>query len=201
MEKIVDIRVVKKTLRDKYRNIRDNMDKQRKNIYDKMIFEKIISLDDYKNAKTILCFVSTDIEVDTIMLLKYSLLKGKNVAIPKCEDKNGNMNFYLIGSLDDLEISTFSLLEPNTTKCKCVDDSVINSKNSVCITPGFAYDRFGFRIGFGKGYYDRFLSGFAGKKIAVCYNECIANALPHGRFDIASDLIITPKYVITSKKN
>ncbi|MEG2814132.1 MAG: 5-formyltetrahydrofolate cyclo-ligase [Oscillospiraceae bacterium] len=200
MEKIVDIRVVKKNLRDKYRKIRENMDKQQKKLYDQMIFEKIILLDVFKNAKIVFCFVSTDIEVETITLIKYAMLKGKKVAVPKCEDKNGNMNFYLINSFDDLEKSTFALLEPDTKICQRASAEDVNNKNSICVTPGFAYDRYGFRIGFGKGYYDRFLSHFAGKKIAVCYNECISTRLPHGKFDVASDLIVTPKYVITSKK-
>jgi len=63
--------------------------------------------------------------------------------------------------------------------------------NSVCIVPGLSFDYDGFRLGYGKGYYDRFLSGFDGDSIGLCYGECVCKRLPHGRYDRAVDVLVT----------
>lgn len=192
---MADIRIVKKELRAKYRKLREDLSVEQKQRYDEQIYQRFISTDFYKNAKTILCFVSTNLEVDTIQLINRAIADQKTVAVPKCLNLLGNMEFYMIHSLDDLEKSTFSLLEPNIKKSKKLD----NFSDSICVLPGFAFDREGYRIGFGKGYYDRFLNKYNGKKVAICYNNCIANQLPRGRYDVAADYIVTPKYIITTK--
>jgi 5-formyltetrahydrofolate cyclo-ligase len=192
---MADIRIVKRELRAKYRKIREDLPLAEKQRYDKQIFERFIACDFYKNAKTILCFVSTPLEVDTIRLINRALADKKTVAVPKCLNLEGKMDFYIIHSLNDLEKSTFSLLEPDIKKSK----KLKNFKNSICVLPGFAFDKDGYRIGFGKGYYDRFLNKYDGKKIAVCYNNCITNQLPRGRYDVAADYIVTPKYILTTK--
>lgn len=187
-----DIRPIKKALREKYRGIRSELSATEKEKNDAEIFNRLISFDKYIQSSTLLCFVSTDIEVDTKRLIQHALDNQKTVALPRCLDKNGNMDFFVIKSFDDLEQAFFGLLEPKKSCERLVDYS-----NSACILPGFAFDRQGFRIGYGKGYYDRFLKSYIGVKIGVCYNCCMANELPHGRFDIAADYIVTGKYILT----
>lgn len=191
-----DIRVVKQNLRKKYRDIRKNMKPEIKGNYDKLILDKMINFNKYQKAKTLLCFVSTDIEVDTRKLINHALDNGKKVAVPKCLDKNGNMEFFLINSLDELKEDSFGLLEPDENTAVMLE----NYMDSICILPGFAFDNQGYRIGFGKGFYDRFLQKYTGIKVGVCYNNCLANTLPHGRFDISADYLVTQKYVLTIKK-
>ncbi|MEG0570568.1 MAG: 5-formyltetrahydrofolate cyclo-ligase [Oscillospiraceae bacterium] len=199
MERIIksDIREVKKALREKYKGIRANMKSSAKLVSDNEIYLKFINCDSYKNAKTIFTFVSTNIEVDTIKIIKQALLDKKVVAVPKCLDKNGKMAFYQITSFDDLSQQTYGLLEPNINTCKKISEYY----DAVCIVPGFSFDPMGYRIGFGKGFYDRFLSEFVGIKIGICYNNCIDSKLPHGRYDIAVNYIITEKYTITVRGN
>ncbi|WMJ23435.1 5-formyltetrahydrofolate cyclo-ligase [Paludicola sp. MB14-C6] len=192
---MADIRLIKNELRSKYRKLREDMSAEQKQCYDQQIFNRLINTDHYKDAKTIITFVSTNLEVDTIQLINKAIEDHKRVAVPKCTNLIGNMEFYIINSLDDLEKSTFSLMEPNIKK----SEKLMDYKDSICILPGFAFDREGYRIGFGKGYYDRFLNNYDGKKIAVCYNNCIANKLPRGRFDVAANFIVTPKYILTTK--
>lgn len=197
MGRINDIREFKKELRQKYRKIRQDMSKSEKSYYDSQILERILSSPIYKNAKTLLCFVSSDIEVDTKRLIERALCDGKTVAVPYCLDFFGSMDFYVIKSLLDLKAQSYGILEPDIEKAPKLTDY----KDSICILPGFAFDREGFRIGFGKGYYDRFLKRYTGIKVGVCYNSCIANNLPHGKYDLPADYIITQKYTITTKKN
>lgn len=196
MRKITDIRPIKRELRTKYRKIRENMDPKQKTEWDEMILKKITSTHFYKAAKTLLCFVSKPVEVDTFGLLQHAFDAGKTVAVPKCLDREGHMAFYIIKSFADLKADTFGLMEPDLSVCEPVTDFT----DAVCILPAFAFDTEGYRIGFGKGYYDRFLQRFQGVKAGICYPSCMTNRLPHGRFDVPADYVVTPKYILTIKK-
>jgi len=196
MRKIVDIRPLKKELRAKYRKIRENMDPTQKSEADAAILERITSAAFYREAETLLCFVSTPIEVDTTGLIRHAFSQGKTVAVPKCLDRSGHMAFFKIKSLEELKEDTFGLLEPDPA----IHPKVENFTGALCILPAFAFDTEGYRIGFGKGYYDRFLQRFDGVKAGICYPSCIANKLPHGRYDVAADYVVTPKYILSIRK-
>lgn len=88
-------------------------------------------------------------------------------------------------------------MEPNTDKCEILSDF----SDSVCLVPGLAFDREGYRIGFGKGYYDRFLLNFSGLTVGMCYNKCIEDNLPRGYYDCPVDILITEKYKIDTRPN
>lgn len=186
-----DIRDYKNKLRNKYKSIRKSMSAEYKRKLDTAIFNRLISLKAYKQSDTVLTFVSTDIEVNTHNIINYSLEQGKKVAVPKCINGTRNMVFYLIESFDDLEVATFSVLEPKTDKCKVLD----NFDNSICIVPGLAFDLNGYRLGYGKGYYDRFLGKYNGINIGICYCSCTLNKLIRGKFDRNVDILITDKYI------
>lgn len=190
---VVDIRLVKKELRQKYRNIRETMPIEDKSIFDSKIFTRLCSFEQYLKAKAILIFVSTKIEVDTRNMIEQAFKDKKTVAVPKCLDKNGAMAFFVIKSMDELKKASFDLMEPDIS----VSPRLTDFSNSICILPGFAFDSSGYRIGFGKGYYDRFLQKYSGIKIGICYNSCITEGLPHGRFDVSADYVVTPKYILT----
>lgn len=186
-----DIRNVKKDLRNKFKRIRMEMTPEIKNEKDEIILNRILELPEYKQAQTLICFVSTDIEVETKKLLKTALQQGKKVAVPKCIDsKNSIMKVYLINSFSDLEVATYSVLEPILSKCIELTDF----SNSFCVVPGLAFDVKGYRLGYGKGYYDRFLSNYPCKTIGICYNSCMKTRLPHGKYDRIVDILITEKF-------
>ncbi len=194
---MVDIRPIKKELRAKHKDIRKNMTPSHKDRCDLLIFDKVANHEIYRNADLLLCFVSTQIEVDTMRLIKYALRQGKAVAVPRCHDNEIAMTFYKITSLDDLEPGAFSVLEPKVCECDVLDISLY--KTPLCIVPGLAFDDKGFRLGYGKGYYDRFLSGFNGITAGICYSECTEPELVHGRYDRAVDYLFTDKNVLQIK--
>ena len=187
----VDIREVKKKLRLEFKTLRRNMSFEEKNKKDMAILDRVRKLPEYQSAKTLLTYVSTDIEVDTKALIERALLDGKMVAVPRCTPGKIHMKFYVIRSLDDLEPGAFGVLEPSLEKCR----ELKNFNGSACILPGLGFDIQGYRLGYGKGYYDRFLSKYDGKNIGVCYNICLKSLLPHGRYDKMVDILVTDKFV------
>ena len=190
-----DIREYKKELRGRYKQLRREMDPVKKSRCDEIIFDKIVSSRYYRDCDMILTYVSTDIEVDTLALIDRALSDGKTVAVPRCSmTEKGIMNFYEIRSTDDLERGAFSLLEPDTRRCRRVSDF----RHSLCIIPGLAFDMKGYRLGYGGGYYDRFLSAHPGiHKMGICYCCCTVREFIKGYYDSPVDTLVTEKYLKT----
>ena len=184
---LTDIRPLKKELRDKYRRLRQEMSPEIKNKKDEAIARQVRRLWQYKKHNTLLLYVSTPIEVDTRRLIEQALKDGKKVAVPRCVPGTREMEFYRISSLDQLQVGSFGVLEP----CPDGQQPIGRVPRALCVVPAFCYDKFGFRLGYGKGYYDRFLSGYEGRLIGICYQDCITGRLPHGRYDRAVELVVT----------
>ena len=193
MEKVLDIRPIKKEMRAQARNMRRSLSPEVKNALDRKIKNKLLNLFAVREATTVLCYVSTEIEVDTRDFISTLLEQGKRVAVPRCEGDDGEMNFYYINSLSELSSGSFGVDEPNPSQSVMFADAV----DSVCIVPAFMFDTKGFRIGYGKGYYDRFLSRFEGSAIGVCYSDNLQQELHHGKYDRAVSLVVTDKEILT----
>jgi 5-formyltetrahydrofolate cyclo-ligase len=187
---VKNIREVKKNLRARYRKFREHMDPEQKLAKDCSIQSRLLALAEYSRADTLFTYVSKPIEVDTISLIKAAFANHKRVAVPRCVPETRGMEFYYIQSLDDLEKGTFGVLEPVPSKCQLVTDY----SKGLCIVPGLCFDAQGYRLGYGKGYYDRFLADFKGDTVGICYAGCVQWNLPHGYYDKPVDLLITEKY-------
>lgn len=160
--------------------------------YSKRICENLEKLATYRYADGYLMYYPLKNEVDVLEAIERILKKGKPLYFPRCEKgSNGIMDFYAVTSLEDLESGSFGVMEPKPG-CQQVRSF---SQNTVCIVPAIAFDKDGHRIGYGKGYYDRFLRRFGGTKIGVCFSELVYDRLPRGRYDSPVDIIITQKGV------
>ena len=188
----VDIRQIKTQKREESKSYRLGLLPEQKQAMDTAIRNRLMSLRPVIGAKTVLCYMSTDIEVDTRQFILQLLSLQKRVALPRCVEHTRWMNFYLIRDFSQTERHTFGVFEPIPAVCPRLTDF----SDSVCIVPGLGFDRQGYRLGYGKGYYDRFLSSFRGRKIGICYEACLSEVLPHGYFDVAVDWIVTEKRVI-----
>ena len=172
----------KENLRKKYLYIRRNILPEDKEKYNKEIFEKIINLQEYIENKLILTYVSLKDEVDTLKLIEYSLSIGKKVAVPKCIGKE--MRFKYLTSISELKEGYFGILEP-------INNNIVDEfSESICIVPGICFDRDSNRIGYGGGYYDRFLSTYEGIKIGITYKECMCEKIDSDKHDIKVDKVI-----------
>ena len=189
---VTDIRQVKRGLRKKFREIRLAMDPQEKAAWDRRITANLLRSPRYRKAKRVLLFVSKPIEIDTHSLIRTALQQGKQVLLPRCLNEQGHMEFFAIQSWEDLVPGLYGLLEPEPERCPCIQTF---RPPDFCLVPGFSFDAKGYRLGFGKGYYDRFLSRFSGVTAGACYHCCTTQSLPHGRYDRPVDYLFTERYV------
>jgi 5-formyltetrahydrofolate cyclo-ligase len=156
---------------------------------DRKILEHLLSLKEFGDADLVLTYVSTEAEIDTRKLIEKCFEAGKRVAVPLTGVHS--IEFYEINDFADLSQGKFGILEPLKT-CKTAN---INNTNTFCVVPALACDRSGFRLGYGKGYYDRFLAEFRGSGLttaALCY-ECNIMQLPTEPHDAAVNMIITER--------
>lgn len=185
-----NIKEIKIGLRKKYRAYRESLSQGKKNVFDTSIKHNLLRLNEYGENDILFLYVSKKIEVDTYGIMEQCWADGKTVAVPRCEEDR-SMDFYIIHSKEDLEPGTFGVLEPIVDRCEKVTDY----SHGLCVVPGLCFDAKGFRLGYGKGYYDRFLSGFQGATAGICYAECVQWNLPHGYFDRPVDVLVTENYI------
>lgn len=153
------------------------------------IYNNLICSEYYKNASLLLTYVSTAQEIDTLALICRALSDGKRVACPVCTDVRGVMDFHLISSKDELTVGKFGILEP-AAKCERLKDLT----GALCVVPGLAFDRAGYRIGYGGGYYDRFLPVLysqGGISIGLCAEQNLLDTLPAEKLDRQVTMVIT----------
>ena len=176
----------KKQLRAHYKQLRRSIMPQDKLQFDADICRSFLESSFYKNCSQLLIYVSFDIEVGTLDMIKQAVCE-KQVFCPRCVAGTNIMEFYMIESFSQLKVGSYGILEPFTD----TDPQTEFSSDSVCVVPALSYDKKGHRLGFGKGYYDRFLSDFKGTKVGICYDSFCCDELPYDSFDICVDHLIT----------
>lgn len=175
----------KASLRIEYKAKRRLIEEKSKK--DFKIAEFLLNSEIFGNAELVLCYASLKDEVETDYIIEQTLKIGKIVAVPKCTDNNGNMEFYRINSIDDTKIGLFGVREPDTNICKLVE----SFDKSILIVPGLAFDKKGYRLGYGKGYYDRFLEKYTSNSIGLCYNALVVDKIPNDDYDRKVNFLIT----------
>ncbi len=186
---INDIRPQKNALRAQALEWRKGLSRSNKQRMDFKIQSKVMNLWKFREVKTVLLYCAKPLEIDTSMLIERAWALGKTVAVPRCVPGSSEMDFYIIGSLGDLAPGAFGVMEPVPERCKLLRDFTA----SVCIVPALVFDSTGYRLGYGKGFYDRFLSGYRGTCIGLAYEQWVTKNLPHGKFDKKVDIIVTEK--------
>ena len=143
-------------------------------------------------AKTVLSFFPVRGEPNILPLAKSLLEKGITVAFPISHKEDVRLEFRAISSLDDLKIGTYKICEPiESTQTISVFDS-----DTVCLVPALSFDGRGMRLGYGMGYYDRFLQGFDGISIGIGFSDLLVEELPTADTDIPVSKIITEGGVV-----
>lgn len=153
------------------------------------IAEKLYSLPCFAKADTIMVYLSAFKEPDTTALIEYIFSHNKKCVVPVSHTDTFTITPSYITSISDLQKGAYGILEPYSV-------DIADIKNiDIALIPGLAFDSSGNRTGFGKGYYDRFLSEFRGIKIGICYDFQIQQCIPTDAHDIKMNFIVTEKRI------
>lgn len=188
------ITLEKQRLREERLAAREALSEQERSVLDDRITQKLLATSEYVEATTVLTYVSVLSEVSTGMFVECALRDGKTVAVPRCLPGHC-LEFVAIASLDQLVPAPFNLLEPSKDLSALTEGHM---DDSICIVPALLVDTKGYRLGYGAGFYDRFLSTYSGKKICLAYQQNLSKTeLPHTAFDVPIDMVITESGVLT----
>lgn len=147
-----------------------------------LLCRKVLETEAYRNANTIYGYLPFNQEVHTLPLLQQAMADGKQVALPKCRD--GEMRFIRMEDLCHVQRSRFGAPEP------IADAPVAEDRNALVLMPGLAFDAAGHRMGYGGGYYDRFLSREPDHPtIALCFDFQLLPHLETEPHDISADTV------------
>ena len=145
--------------------------------------ELFAQTDAYRTAKTIYGYLPYNQEVRTVPILERAIRDGKRVAVPKVY--GDTMRFIYLDDLSQVEKSDMGIPEP------IADGPVADDKTALVLMPGLAFDEAGHRIGYGGGFYDKFLTAEPDHPtVALCYDFQMFAHLDTEEFDIPVDLVI-----------
>lgn len=160
------------------------------------IKDRLVSSVEFHEAETIGITVSRFPEIATQPIIEAAWAAGKRVAIPKCVQETKEMDFRLFTSYNELETTYFNLQEPIVSKT----DAISKKEIDLQIVPGIVFSPEGYRIGFGGGYYDRYLVDFEGNMVSLALEVQIDHGIPREDHDIPVDKIFTDKRSICCRK-
>ena len=154
------------------------------------IAQTLFPLPVYQAAKTVFCYCSTEMELPTDEILTAILADGKILCVPRCEAP-GEMTARRIRTLDALRAGRFGIREPEDTAPIVPPEEI-----ALCIVPCLSADTMGYRLGYGGGYYDRFLAQADMCRIALCAEHYLQkNPLPREKTDVPCHYILTERQV------
>ena len=182
------------------KSLRRHLIKKRKNLSKNFVFEnsnkikeRLFSLREFKEASTILFYVSYDNEVNTHQMIKECLDTGKDIIVPISKKDDRTLILSKLEKWDDLKVGSYGILEPEVNKIKEVPLDIVD----LIIVPGIGFDDRGNRIGHGKGYYDNLLKKSKSiLHIGLAFEAQIEKFIPADRQDIPVNKIITEKRII-----
>ncbi len=194
------IKKQKDDIREEYKERRREMPIEERHRRDEAICRVVEGLVSFRYAEYVLLYAATEGEIDVNPIAELALEKGKKVCFPRCDKRTHTMTYHIVSSLDELAVDSYGLLEP--AEDAPMYEPERDTGAAVCFVPGLVYDKAGYRLGYGKGFYDRYLSAFSGCTIGVVYSDYILPVVPRGRFDMSVDILLTEKGVkITTGKD
>lgn len=156
------------------------------------IIEKLKEQKEYQNAGTIHCYVSMNErrEVETRVLIKEMIARGRDIIVPVTNFESGTLTHIRLTSFSDLEQNKWGVLEPGN------GEDVSPEEIDLVIVPMVGGDKQCNRIGYGEGFYDRFLKDVRCPKVGLSFDITVVEQIPTEKFDISLDKIITEKRIL-----
>ena len=175
----------KRLLRKQMRAIRDGiLDAERKR-YSEAIVQKALTLVEEREAKTVFAYLSFGSEVQTHGLIEELLRQGVRVAVPRCNTQTHTMQAITMDGFEDLYKDAYGVLTPKNGKV------LLPQEIDLVFVPALAFDEEGYRLGYGGGYYDRYLKAFQGISAGLAFSACCVKELPRDCYDLPVSCILT----------
>jgi 5-formyltetrahydrofolate cyclo-ligase len=185
----------KETLRKRYRQVRMDLTDRYRDSASHKIHRRLLALPEIRQAETVAVYLSKRPEADTLRLLPLLYRRKKTVAAPKVAGKNLKF-FRLRKGLRDCQTGAFGIWEPGRS-CREIPAKKIDA----ILVPGLVFDPKGFRLGYGKGFYDRFLGKVKTPvSIGLSYDKTLVSAIPASRRDIPVAIVVTDRRVLRPPK-
>lgn len=181
------------------KNLRESMLKELAQLNDseriatsKQLHEMLFQSKFWKNAETVGIYLSFGNEWDTRSIVAEAFKLGKKIAIPKTDPKTKTMDFYEITEEWQVRKGHFGILEPIVEEARFVDKDEID----LLVVPGLIFSKDGYRIGYGGGYYDRFLIDFIHPTVSLVSKTQLRETLPINHYDLPVNYLITENGII-----
>ena len=189
-KKDIDTKQQKKELRREIQRLRKAHTDEEIHTMSLAVKEQILELSEYREAKVLYAYMDYKHEVETRDLIRSAWTQGKRVAVPKVLGQE--MRFFYITSFEeDLEEGSFGIQEPK-------ESAPAEAENALLLMPGVAFDRMRHRVGYGGGFYDRFLEQHPKlTTVALAFEFQVREEVPFEEFDIRPAKVVTEKRVLT----
>ena len=194
----------KSALRRRYKDLRDGLTQAERTAAEAAIYESLFSLPAWREASVVCGYISVRGELNTTPILRRAIFEGKTVALPVTvtDASEGKMIFRFLpdGDFDLLTPARFGIPEPDGA---CPELSLPDFSHALILVPALAYDGEGYRLGYGGGYYDRFLQELIEANIPVttvglAFSACVTEILPRNPHDIPVQIILDERRIITT---
>lgn len=173
-------------IRDIFLTLRRLMPAKERRKADQKIADDVVSREEWKTAEIICLYMSTPDEVDTKPLLAAGLNAGKTIVFPRIE--YNTVILHCVRSVTDFTRGAYQILEPKKST-PVIDPASVD----LFIVPGIVFDTNGYRLGHGKGYYDRLLTGISAPKIGLAYAMQMVAEVSHTSYDVPMTTVVTEK--------
>ena len=176
------------TLRGVLLQKRSEFTREQRKELDRDIAAGIIDTSLLQNASMLLIYAPLENEINLLPLAHVARKRGLPIAFPRCDKETNTMQFYILPEGQKLAPGAYGIPEPPEDAPVCIPD-----RRALCIVPALSYDLSGNRIGYGKGYYDRYLSTFPGVTVGVAYAQMLLKSVPTEAHDVPVDLLFTER--------
>ena len=188
----------KKDIRSQYIKKRDALSQEEVNVKSDKILYQLFNMTEYKDAKYILLYADYHNEVATNKIFEDARQRGKKIYFPKVFGQE--MEFYSVDSLEELRFGYKGIREPQENPIKRFFYK--KQDTTIMIVPGVAFDMKGYRVGYGKGYYDKYLARVPKEvnltTIALSYEKMIKVVIPTEGTDWKTKYIVTEDRIVST---
>ncbi len=166
----------KTVLRKRLLSLRAALSPTQRAVRDRALTEVLLATEEITRAPAILGYAATRGEADLTPFYSTAIARGQRVFLPRCHGA-GHMTFAKIRAMEELIPGRYGILEPRPDAVR------YENETAVCLVPALAFDRAGYRLGYGGGYYDRFLSAVSIETYGVIDSDFFLPSIPHGALD------------------